>query len=61
MPSSEVATDAHVLVDAPRTPICIGPAAPKGFVPLCTPGRVLWPLSLSSVPMPARTVHGMLY
>src|ERR1044072_143225 len=42
-------------------PICIGPAAPKPFWPLCTPGRLVWPLLLSTVPMPARIVHGTPY
>ena len=42
-------------------PICIGPAAPKAFDPLCTPGSVVWPLSLSTVPIPARIVHGTPY
>src|SRR6266702_4931188 len=36
----------HVLPDAPWMPICIGPAAPKPFWPLRTPGRVVWPLLL---------------
>src|SRR5712691_3053709 len=73
LPSSAVATPRttwlagwigappQVLPDAPSMPICIGPAAPNPFWPLCTPGRVVCPLSLSSVPMPARIVHGMLY
>src|SRR5690349_14953945 len=72
-PSSSVATLAttwlagwigvppQVLPDAPSMPICIGPAAPKPFWPLCTPGRVVWPLLLSTVPMPARIVHGTPY
>src|SRR5256884_5225501 len=51
----------HVLPDAPWMPICIGPAAPKPFWPLRTPGRVVWPLLLSTVPMPARIVHGTPY
>src|SRR5215469_5974517 len=33
---------------APPTPNCIGPAAPKGLVPDCTPGRSDWPLPLSA-------------
>jgi hypothetical protein len=48
----------QVLPDAPSMPICIGPAAPKPFCPLRTPGRVVRPLSLSTVPMPARIGHG---
>src|ERR1700736_1410311 len=51
----------QVLPDAPWMPICIGPAAPKPFWPLRTPGRVVWPLLLSTVPMPARSVHGTPY
>src|SRR6185312_6522848 len=31
----------QVLPDAPSMPICIGPAAPKPFWPLRTPGRVV--------------------
>ena len=42
-------------------PICIGPAAPNPFWPLCTPGSVVWPLLLSTVPIPARIVHGTPY
>ena len=72
-PSSSVATplttrDAlctaappHWLPDAPRMPICIGPAAPKSFEPLVTPGRLVRPSSLSTLPMPASTVHDTLY
>src|SRR6185369_1613035 len=51
----------QLLPDAPSMPICIGPAAPKPFWPLRTPGRVVWPLLLSTVPMPARIVHGTPY
>src|SRR5436309_2179221 len=51
----------QVLPDAPSMPICIGPAAPKPFWPLRTPGRLVWPLLLSTVPMPARIVHGTPY
>ena len=51
----------HTLPAAPPMPICIGPAAPKAFDPLCTPGRVVWPLSLSTVPIPARIVQGTPY
>ena len=74
-PSSSVATplttsDAgwtgappHTLPDAPPMPICIGPAAPKALETLAwvTPGSVVRPSSLSTFPMPARTVHGTLY
>ena len=51
----------QVLPAAPPIPICIGPAAPNAFDPLRTPGKVDWPLSLSTVPMPARMVHGTPY
>ncbi len=51
----------QVFPDAPSMPICIGPAAPKPFWPLCTPGSVVWPLLLSTVPMPASSVHGTPY
>ena len=52
----------QVLPDAPPMPICIGPAAPKPFWPLCTPGRVDCPLLLSTVPMPGqdRPRHAVL-
>src|ERR1019366_6008873 len=33
-------------------------SAPAEFAPECTPGRVDWPLSDSTVPMAASTVHG---
>ncbi len=42
-------------------PICIGPAAPNALAPEFTPGRLVWPSSLSTFPMPARIVHGTLY
>ena len=42
-------------------PICIGPAAPNAFEPLCTPGSVVRPSLLSTLPMPARMTHGMPY
>ena len=51
----------HELPDAPRMPICIGPAAPNALEPLVTPGSVVRPSSLSTFPMPARIVHGTLY
>src|SRR5579859_6420411 len=51
----------HTLPAAPPMPICIGPAAPKAFDPLCTPGRRVWPLSLSTVPIPDRIVQGTPY
>ena len=51
----------QVLVDAPPMPICIGPAAPNAFEPLCTPGRVVSPSSLSILPIPASTTHGTWY
>ncbi|MGH3153370.1 MAG: hypothetical protein ACRDOB_21930 [Streptosporangiaceae bacterium] len=51
----------HTFPAWPVMPICIGPAAPNPFCPLCTPGRLVWPLSLSTVPMPARMVHGTPY
>jgi hypothetical protein len=37
---------------------CIGPSAPAGFEPLCTPGMSDWPLSDSTVPMAACTIQG---
>ena len=37
---------------------CIGPSAPASFAPERTPGAVDWPSSLSTLPMPARTIHG---
>src|ERR1700726_1835257 len=51
----------QTLPAAPPMPICIGPAAPNALDPLCTPGRVVWPLSLSTVPIPARIGHGTPY
>src|SRR6266851_3342879 len=51
----------QVLVDAPPMPICIGPAAPNAFDPECTPGSVVRPSSLSTLPIPASTTHGTLY
>src|SRR6476646_5676762 len=51
----------QLLPDAPSMPICIGPAAPKPFWPPRTPGKVVWPFLLSTVPMPARIVHGTPY
>jgi hypothetical protein len=51
----------QVLPEAPRMPICIGPAAPNALAPLCTPGSVLRPSSLSTLPMPARITHGTPY
>ena len=42
-------------------PICIGPAAPNAFDPLCTPGRVVRPSSDSTSPMPASTTQGTPY
>src|ERR1700761_2544666 len=57
-PAGWIGAPPQLLPDAPSMPICIGPAAPKPFWPLCTPGRPVWPLLLSTVPMPARIVHG---
>ncbi len=51
----------QVFPAAPVTPICIGPAAPKAFQPLCTPGSLLRPSSLSTSPMPARMTQGTPY
>ena len=51
----------HWLPAAPSMPICIGPAAPNALAPLVTPGSVVRPWSLSTFPMPARTVHGTPY
>src|SRR5258708_27027876 len=42
-------------------PICIGPAAPNAFDPLRTPGSVVRPSSLSTLPIPASTTQGTLY
>src|ERR1700760_3553249 len=73
LPSSSVATPVttwlagwmavppHTSPAAPPMPICIGPAAPNALAPLCTPGKVVGPLALSTVPMPARIVHGTPY
>ena len=51
----------QVSPEAPRMPICIGPAAPNALAPLCTPGSLLRPSSLSTLPMPARITHGTPY
>ena len=45
----------------PPMPNCIGPAAPAGFAPECTPGACERPWSDSISPMPASTVQGMPY
>ena len=44
----------QVLPAAPPMPICIGPAAPNAFAPLCTPGSVVRPSLLSTLPMPGQ-------
>ena len=57
-PAGWIGAPPQVFPAAPPMPICIGPAAPNAFAPLCTPGRVDRPSLDSTSPIPARSVHG---
>src|SRR6201989_437792 len=60
-PAGWIGAPPQLLPDAPSMPICIRPAAPQPFWAAGPPVRLVCPLLLSPVPMPARIVHGTPY